>query len=105
MTLSEHEALRRSYEELGRRTVADRLAFADRVQEVLDHAQQLQHEVEARDQQIARLEEDAASLRARIDELHAELVEAHAGQDAVLESRSFRYTRPLRTLGRVLRRP
>lgn len=104
MASSNHE-LRRAYEELARRVAEDRLAFADRVQEVLDRAQHLQRELELRDELIAGLEEDARALRARIEELHAELVEAHDNHRAVVESRSFRYTRPLRGLSRAVRRP
>jgi hypothetical protein len=93
-----NEGRRSVYEELARRVAEERLAFADRVQEVLDHAQHLQVELDAREEQLARLEEDTASLRARIEELHTELMEAHG----LLGSRSFRYTRPLRSLGRLL---
>ena len=107
MTSSEHEALRRSYEELARRTVADRLAFADRVQEVLDHAQLVQAELEELRgvrEEVERLAADADALRSRIDELHLELVDAHEAHRAVVESRSFRYTRPFRGLARALGR-
>jgi seryl-tRNA synthetase len=99
------EGLRRAHEELARRVTAERLAFADRVQEVLDHAQHLQRELDLRDEQIGQLEEDAAALRARIEELHGELLEAHDNHRAVVESRSFRYTRPFRGIGRALHRP
>ena len=98
------ERLRTAYEELARKTVEDRLAFADRVQEVLDHAQRLQAELDDRTEQVRGLRADVEALRVRVDELHRELVEAHESQDALLNSRSFRYTRPLRKLGRVLPR-
>jgi cell division septum initiation protein DivIVA len=102
---SDFEGLRRAHEELARRVTAERLAFADRVQEELDQAQHLQLELDLRDEQIRQLEDGAAALRARIEELHGELLEAHASHKAVIESRSFRYTRPLRGLGRALRLP
>ena len=98
------QELRRAYEELARRVAEERLAFADRVQEVLDQAQHLQRELDARDAEIRRLDEDAAALRARVDELHDELRAAHENHRALESSRSFRYTAPLRGLGNVLRR-
>ncbi len=103
MASSDHE-LRRAYEELARHVAEERLAFADRVQEVLDQAQHLQRELDAREEHVAQLEQDAEALRARIEELHAELVAAHESHRSVVETRSFRYTRPLRGLGKALRR-
>lgn len=103
--------LRRAYEELARKAVADRLAFADRVQEVLDHAQAVQTELDERKAEIRAVRQelddvraDAETLRARIDELHRQLVDAHEAHRAIEESRSFRYTRPLRDLARALGR-
>lgn len=104
MTDPQRELLRGAHEALARKVAQERLAFADRVQEVLDHAQHLQASIDERDERIKRLEEDAAALRARIEKLHAELVAAHGEHRAVVESRSFRYTRPFRGLGRVVRR-
>jgi hypothetical protein len=107
VTSSEHEALRRTYEELARRAVADRLAFADRVQEILDHAHIVQAELDALRgvrEDVERLEADADALRKRVDELHRELVDAHEAHRAIVESRSFRYTRPFRGLARLLGR-
>jgi hypothetical protein len=103
--------LRRAYEELARRAVADRLAFADRVQEVLDHAQAVQVELDERKAEVGAVRReldavraDAEALRGRVDELHRQFVEAHDAHRAVVESRSFRYTRPFRRLGRALGR-
>ena len=103
--------LRRAYEELARRAVADRLAFADRIQEVLDHAQSVQSELDERKAEVRAVRDeleavraDAEALRIRLDELHRQLVEAHDAHRAVVESRSFRYTRPFRGLSRVLGR-
>ena len=96
MAASDHE-LRRAYEELARRVAEERLAFADRVQEVLEQAQHLQRELDLREEELARVEADAAALRARIEELDAEVAR-------VVDSRSFRYTGPLRRLREALRR-
>ena len=104
MANSDLELLRRAHEAFARRVVEERVAFADRVQEVLDHAQHLQRELDLRKDQMRRLEEDAVLLRARIEELHGELRAAHESQKAVIESRSFRFTRPFRTIARALRR-
>lgn len=98
---SDPQTLRRAYEALAQRVVEERLVFADRVQEVLDASQGA---IADRDDQIRRLREDTEALRARIEELHRELVEAHENHRAVVESRSFRYTRPLRGFAKALHR-
>ncbi len=105
---SQSAELRLAHEALARRVVEERLAFADRVQEVLDHAHHLQRELDERLEELRRLRErtdaDATALRTRVDELHGELVQAHGAHQEVVESRSYRYTRPLRGLGKALRR-
>jgi uncharacterized coiled-coil DUF342 family protein len=98
------DGLREAYEQLARRVVGERLAFADRVQEALDDAHRLQGEITQRDAQIAQLQQDVEKLRARVDSLHAELIEAHRNNEALEQSRSFRYTAPLRNLSGALRR-
>ena len=97
------EAVRRAYEEHSRRAVEERLAFADRVQEVLDHAQHLQAVLDDCSAQAASLREEVAALRARIAALHEELVEARRHVEVLEHSRSFRYTAPLRRLGGAIR--
>ena len=81
------EKLRDAYEELARRVVAERLVFADRVQEEVEEAQRA---VAERDPQIARLTEDLNSVRARVESLHDELRQAHAELEAVRSTRLFR---------------
>ena len=118
------ETLRQAHEELARRVVEDRLAFSDRVQEVLDHSQHLQAELDDRIEQVRgltaevealrrltaeveaqrRLTTDVEALRARVESLHEELKEAHRQHQALEASRSFRYTAPLRRLGGAIRR-
>jgi chromosome segregation ATPase len=98
------EALRRAHEELARRVAAERLAFADRVQEVLDDVSRLQAAIDSRDEELRALGADAEALRARVDSLHAELQEAHRNQQALEESRSYRYTAVLRRAAAALRR-
>lgn len=97
------EQLRRAYEALARRTVEDRLAFADRVQEVLDHAQQLHAALDDRTAEASSLREEMQALRARVHSLHQELIEAHRHVQTLEQSRSFRYTAPLRRLGGAFR--
>jgi peptidoglycan hydrolase CwlO-like protein len=92
----EDERLRRAYEELARKTVDDRLAFADRVQEVLDEAQHLESAVEDRDAQIRSLAADAESLRDRVETLHEELQEAHGRLKSIEASRLYRLSRLIR---------
>jgi uncharacterized coiled-coil DUF342 family protein len=105
---SQNAELRLAHEALARRVVEERLAFADRVQEVLDQAHHLQAELDERTEQLRELREltdsDATALRARVEALHGELVEAHDAHRGVVESRSYRYTRPFRGLGKALGR-
>jgi chromosome segregation ATPase len=97
------EALRRAHEELARRVAAERLAFADRVQEVLDDVNRLQAGIDDRDAQLSALRADAEGLRERVASLHAELQEAHRNQKALEESRSYRYTAILRRIAGAFR--
>ncbi|MBA2361836.1 MAG: hypothetical protein H0V79_13060 [Actinobacteria bacterium] len=114
MSDPELETLRQVHEELARRVAEERLAFSDRVQEVLDHSQHLQAELDDRIEQVRgltaevealrRLTTDVEALRARVESLHEELKEAHRQHQALEASRSFRYTAPLRRLGGAIRR-
>lgn len=104
------DALREAYAALSRRVVEDRLAFADRVQEMLDQAQHLQRLADERERENASLRrelealrDDAAALRSRVASLHEELIEAHRNAEALEQSRSFRYTAPLRRIGGAIR--
>jgi chromosome segregation ATPase len=98
------ETLSRAYEELARRVASDRLAFADRVREVLADVNRLQTGIDERDERLRALEADAAALKERVASLHAELQAAHRNQQALEDSRSYRYTAVLRRLGARLRR-
>lgn len=93
-----------AHEELARRVAADRLAFADRVQELLGDVDRLQAAIDDRDEQLRRLGADAEALGERVASLHSELVEAHRTYETLEESRSYRYTAPLRRLAGVFRR-
>jgi chromosome segregation ATPase len=95
------EDLRRAYEELARRVVADRIAFADRIQETVDDAQR---ELADRDRQIEQLQAEVDSLRRRVESLHDELHQAHRDYEGLEQSRSFRYTAPIRGLAARLRK-
>jgi septal ring factor EnvC (AmiA/AmiB activator) len=98
------DGLQQAYEELLRRVVVDRLAFADRVQEALDDAQRLEREIANRDAQIEQLRRSERHLQKRVDSLHAELIDAHRNYEALERSRSFRYTTPFRSLAGAVRR-
>ena len=92
------ELLREAYEELSRRVVAERLLFADRVQEAIDETQAAQRELADRDSQIANLTQDLDEVHARVESLHDELVEAHAALAALRNRRLFRLVAKLRLL-------
>ena len=85
--------LRDAYEELTRRVVAERLVFADRVQEEVEEAQRA---VADRDPQIAHLTDDLQAVRTRVESLHEELLQAHAELKAVRSTRLFRLSAKLR---------
>jgi predicted nucleic acid-binding Zn-ribbon protein len=93
--------LRRAYEELARRVVSERLAFADRIQETTDDAQRA---LADRDRQIEQLQAEVDSLRQRVESLHDELQQAHRDYEGLEQSRSFRYTAPIRSFGSRLRK-
>jgi chromosome segregation ATPase len=99
------EALRLAHQELARRVAVERLAFADRVQEVLDDVDRLQTAIDERDERLRALGADAEALRERVVSLHAELQEAHRNQQALEASRSYRYTAFLRRAATAFRRP
>jgi phage shock protein A len=89
------EALRRAHENLSRRIVAERLIFADRVQEAVDEARRI---VVERDRQIEQLTRDLESVRGRVESLHDELRQAHAELEAIKGTRLFRLNARLRGL-------
>jgi chromosome segregation ATPase len=89
------ELLQEAYEELARRVVAERLLFADRLQEAIDGEQRA---VAERDPQIAELTEDLQAVRARVETLHGELRQAHAELEAMRRMRLFRAMAKLRLL-------
>lgn len=93
--------LRQAYEELARRVVADRLAFADRVQETSDDAQRA---LADRDRQIEQLQAAVDALRERVESLHDELQQAHRDYEGLEQSRSLRYTAPIRSFASRLRK-
>jgi chromosome segregation ATPase len=95
------DELRRAYEELARRVVADRIAFADRIQETVDDAQRA---LADRDRQIELLQAEVDSLRQRVESLHDELQEAHRDYRGLEQSRSLRYTAPIRSFASRLRK-
>ena len=92
------ELLREAYEDLSRRVVADRLLFADRVQEAIDETQAAQRELADRESQIASLVQDLDAARERVESLHDELVEAHSALTALRSRRLFRLVARLRLL-------
>lgn len=92
------ELLREAYEDLSRRVVADRLLFADRVQEAIDETQAAQRELADRESQIASLAQDLDAARERVESLHDELVEAHSALTALRSRRLFRLVARLRLL-------
>jgi peptidoglycan hydrolase CwlO-like protein len=98
------DELRQAYEELSRRVLSERLAFADRVQEAVDDAQQLRAEIDNRDRQIEQLQRHIEKLQTQIDSLQAELAERHRLYERLEESKSVRYTAPFRRLAGVARR-
>jgi peptidoglycan hydrolase CwlO-like protein len=97
------DELRQAFEELSRRVLSDRLAFADRVQEAVDDAQQFRAAIEHRDRQIEQLQRHIDKLQTRIDSVEAELAERHRLYERLAESKSVRYTAPFRRLAGALR--
>lgn len=87
------ELLREAHQALARRVVAERLLFADRLQEAIDGEQRA---VAERDPQIAHLTEDLEAVRDRVESLHEELREAHAELAALRSTRLFRLMAKLR---------
>jgi chromosome segregation ATPase len=84
VTLAEHLlALRRAYERRGRLLVAQRWTLADRLTD-------LDAEIAALKQEIARLQDEVAERTAEVRRL--------------LDSKTFRYTKPLRRMYGALRR-
>ena len=83
MRAAEVEALRRAYRRRGRMLVAQRWALADRVADLRADIAELKEEV-------ARLEREVADRAAQVERL--------------LGSKTFRYTRGLRSLYGKLRR-
>ena len=92
------ELLREAYQDLSRRSVADRLLFADRVQEAIDETQAAQRELTDRESQIANLRQDLNAARERVESLHDELREAHAALAAFKSRRVVRLAAKLRLL-------
>ena len=94
------ELLREAYDLAveGYADIADRLLFADRVQEAIDETQAAQRELADRESQIASLVQDLDAARERVESLHDELVEAHSARTALRSRRLFRLVARLRLL-------
>lgn len=91
-------SLRRAYEARGRRLAIQRWRLADRVAEL-----ELQHR-EVRER-ANRLEDEVADLRVANAALEGEAAERKAEMERLLNTRTFRYTKPFREVwGRIRRR-
>ena len=91
---AELEQMRRAHSVLNQRIATERVVMSNRVQEIEDELVQIEHmreEIEWRKGVSAQMEEANEWLQDSVDRLEGEIA-------AVLSSRSYRYTAPLRRI-------